>query len=150
MKLLTLSLLVGLNAAALPASAAFHCFYEDSNLGYIMEPEQRSVTVWGGIVPQRLDVSDVVTGADPLMTATARTIIDSARPAPDFLPMIVTEVFTLSSAQTPVLTVQTDWQKQDGTAFPSWFVPADFAPEPFVPGTWTLSCQATSAALSRP
>ena len=137
-------------AAALPAQAAFHCFYGDTNLGYIMEPEVRSVTVWGGIVPQRLDVTDVATGADPLMSATARTVIRSPRPAPDFLPMIVTEVFTLTGPEDPVLTVRTSWRKQDGTDFPGWFVPADFAPEPFIPGLWTMACEATAAALSRP
>lgn len=140
-----IALACALIPAALPAQAAFHCFYEDTNLGYILEPEQGAVTVWGGIVPQRLDVQTVQTGSDPLMEAVARTVIDSPRPAPDFLPMVVTEVFTLTGPDTLRLEVVTDWQKQDGSAFPSWFVASDFAPEPFVPGTWQMPCEATAA-----
>ena len=128
--------------AATPAPAAFHCFYMDTNLGYILEPEAGEVTLWGGIVPQRLDVVEFATGTDPLMTARARTVIDSERPAPDFLPMVVTERFTLRGPEPAELTVETDWAKQDGTAFPAWFEPTDFAPEPFVPGAWRMACEA--------
>jgi hypothetical protein len=136
-----LGLVAGLIAGAGgQAHAAFHCFYQDTNLGYILEPEIGAVTVWGGIVPQRLQVLTYATGTDPLMTATARTVIDSDKPAPDFLPMVVTERFTLTGPRPARLLVETDWRKHDGSAFPEWFQPTDFAPEPFVPGEWRMTC----------
>ena len=79
------------------------------------------------------------------MTATARTLIDSDVPAPDFLPMVVTEVFTLLRDGPARLQVQTQWQKSDGSPFPDWFEPTDFAPEPFVPGTWAMACSVVEA-----
>lgn len=147
-RVLTLSAVCTLLAAG-PLQAAFHCFYEDSNLGYILEPEQGLVTVWGGIVPQPLNVIETSAGEGVIMQALTRTVIGAAQAETDFLPMIVTERFTLSGYNTVLLEVEAHWQKQDGTDFPAWFAPTDFASEPFVPGVWQMVCEMSVAEASQ-
>jgi hypothetical protein len=127
--------------SAASAEPAYHCFFADTNLGYILDPGAGTVIVWGGIVPQLLQARNVVINeGDAMMRATATTTITSANPAPDFLPLDVTENFVLNGPSPAVLSVTTLWSKTDGTAFPDYFEPTDFAPEPFVPGLWVMPC----------
>lgn len=132
--------LAGLANAA-EHGASYHCFFKDTNLGYIVEPGQGRIELWGGIVPHVLRTKEIsVSEGAELMRAVAVTTITSNRPAPEFLPMDVTETFRLHNPDNPELTVTTTWAKSDGTPFPDHFHPTDFAPEPFVPGTWFLPC----------
>ena len=135
---LTLGLMACMGTAA-HAGTAHHCFFDNTNLGYILEPDQGMITIWGGVVPQALFVR-VLPPEDAVMRAEAKTVIRSNTPAPEFLPFEVTEQFLLNA---DTLMITTTWDKIDGTAFPDYFEPTDFAPEPFVPGEWTLSCDLT-------
>jgi hypothetical protein len=140
-KVLTTAVTValGLGGVSAHAGTTHHCFFDDTNLGYILEPDQGMITIWGGVVPQALFVR-VLPSDDVLMRAEAKTVIRSNTPAPEFLPFEVTEQFRLTA---DTLMITTTWDKIDGTDFPSYFEPTDFAPEPFVPGEWTLSCDLT-------